>query len=123
MEEIAENTVSMTMSSGDIVRYAAPELADTIDAPPTTHSDTYSFAMLVLECITEKEPFSGLRDATVAHARFVKKQCPPRPGKQGSKDYVSDELWLLMNECWSLEPHRRPTMEYVHSFFAGSDRA
>jgi len=119
VEEIAENTVSMTMSSGDIVRYSAPELADTADVPPTTYSDTYSFAMLVLECITEEAPFSNLfRDTDVAHARFVKKRCPPRPGGRGSKGRVSDKLWDLMERCWSIKPDDRPTMEHVHGFFA-----
>ena len=119
MEEIAENTVSMTISSGDSVKYSAPELADTVGAPPTARSDTYSFAMLVLECITEEAPFSNLpHDGAVVHARFVKKQLPPRPG--GRETHVPNKLWELMKRCWAVEPDDRPTMEHVHSFFTGS---
>ena len=115
MEEHNENTISKTVSSAAIVRYAAPELIENNDFSATVYSDTYSFAMLILECITENAPFSNItRDAAVIHARISKRQCPPRPeGKNG----VSDGLWDLMRRCWSLKPDRRPTMEQVHSFF------
>ena len=79
----------------------------------TKSSDAYSFALLILESITEKRPFYQLsRDAAVIHARIAKKQCPPRP-----KTHVSDDLWSLMERCWSVEPDKRPTMENIHSFF------
>ena len=118
MEEINESTTSRTVSSADIVRYAAPELIENSNVLATTHSDTYSFAMLILECITEEVPFSNIsRDAAVIHARISKKQCPPRPDGQDGKHRVSDELWDLMKRCWSVKPEQRPTMELVHRFF------
>jgi len=113
-----ENTISKTMSSGGPVRYLAIELIEGNNVSATTHSDTYSFAMLVLECITEEAPFSHLsRDAAVIHARTTKRQCPFRPDGQGPKNRVSDDLWDLMMRCWSIKPDHRPTMEYVHTFF------
>jgi len=116
MEEHNENTISKTVSSAAIVRYAAPELIENNDFSATVYSDTYSFAMLILECITENAPFSNItRDAAVIHARISKRQCPPRPEGNNS---VSDGLWDLMRRCWSLKPDRRPTMEQVHSFFS-----
>ena len=120
MKEIAGNMVSMTMSSRDDVRYIAPELASSINASPTVHSDTYSFALLALECITEEIPFSRITsDAAVVHARFVKAMCPPRPrpDRLVSNYHISDGLWVLMERCWCDRPERRPTMESVHSFF------
>ena len=46
----------------------------------TTHSDAYLFAMLMLECITEKVPFSHIHHGSVAvHAGINKTECPPRP--------------------------------------------
>ena len=100
--------------SGDVVRYSAPELfhGDTV---PTEASDTYSFAMLILECITEELPFSHLRrDAAVLYARISKKQNPPRPD---GPNRISDDLWDLMTRCWAAEPDERPTMEQVHGSF------
>ena len=54
--ESTEGTISRT-TSGGAVRYLAPELIDIDDGLATADSDTYSFAMLILECITEKMPF------------------------------------------------------------------
>ena len=111
----------MDMTSGGDVRYIATEhIGDVGDVvvPATKHSDTFSFAMLILECITEEAPFSSLvRDAAVLHARTTKGQCPPRPDEQGGKNQVSDDLWKLMMGCWAVRPDQRPTMDQVHSFF------
>jgi len=110
------------MTSGGYVRYIAPEhIEDSNNVPATTHatthSDTYSFAMLILECITEEVPFSNLtHDAAVLHARTIKMQCPLRPDGQDRKNHVSDGLWELMTRCWAVRPDQRPTMEQVHDF-------
>jgi len=103
---------------GGILRYAAPELIENRKVYATRNSDTYSFAMLILECFTEKIPFyEHSRDAAVIHARISKRQCPPRPDGHSPKNRVSDDLWSLMNRCWAVKPDDRPTMEHVHSFF------
>ena len=103
---------------GDFVRYSAPELIEDNGVSATTSSDTYSFAMLILECFTERRPFHHLaRDAAVLHARISKRQIPPRPDWQEPRERVSDDLWDLMIRCWSKERDNRPTMEQVHSFF------
>lgn len=118
MEEANDGTVSKSVSSQGIVRYAAPEVIEHNNISATMHSDTYSFAMLILECITEEVPFSYItRDAAVIHARINKKQFPPRPDGQDGKYCVSNELWDLMKRCWSFKPDQRPTMEVVHQFF------
>jgi hypothetical protein len=115
MEETDGNTVPKTVSSADMVRYAAPEVIENGDVFVTAQSDTYSFAMLILECITELPPFSYIaRDAAVIHTRITKKQSPLRPeGEEG----IWDELWDLMNRCWIVKPEQRPTMDQVHIFF------
>jgi hypothetical protein len=118
VEEPNENTISRTLSSAAIVRYAAPELIENNDFCATTRSDTYSFAMLILECFTEEVPFSNItHDAAVIHARVSKKQCPPRPNGREEKHRISEGLWDLMKLCWSVQPDHRPTMEQVHRFF------
>ena len=97
-----------------VTRYAAPELIEHNDGRVTTYSDTFSFAMLMLECITEAPPFSNIRnDSVVMHAR-IKEQKPARPD---GKAHVPDDLWDLMNRCWSTVPDQRPSMEGVWHFF------
>jgi len=116
MEESVESTISKTIS-GEVVRYSAPELIENNNVHPTFNSDVYSFAMLILECVTEKIPFhEHTRDAAVIHARISKRQCPPRPDGPRQRNRVSDGLWGLMNHCWATEPGDRPTMEQVYSF-------
>lgn len=118
MEENNENTVSRTFSSKDVVRYSAPELLENNNVSPTTYSDTYAFAMLMLECTTEEAPFSNLSsDAAVIHARITKRQYPLRPDGQDRNNCVSDGWWDFMMRCWSVKPDHRPTMEHVHNFF------
>ena len=123
---MTESTISKTVSSGGVVRYLAIELIEDPSSRATMNSDTYSFAMLILECITEEVPFSGLsRDQAVVHARVTKRQSPPRPGIRNLEDpkgCISDDLWDLMTRCWSEKPEDRPTMEYVHRFFADHNR-
>lgn len=117
MEECAENSVSRTIP-GEAARYSAPELLENSNSHATNASDAYSFALLILECITEMIPFHEFsRDAAVIHARISKRQMLSRPGGRDPGKTVSDDLWSLMNRCWSAEPDRRPTMEAVHSFF------
>lgn len=97
------------------LRYTAPELIKQDRSPVTTYSDTYSFAMLILECITESPPFSNISgDAALIHARISKEQCPSRPE---GRNHVSDGLWDLMNRCWVIVPDQRPSMDNVHRFF------
>ena len=117
IEDSIEGTISKSIS-GEVVRYSAPELMEKIGAPATMSSDVYSFAMLILECVTEKIPFyEHSRDAAVIHARISKRQCPPRPDGHSPRNRVSDDLWGLMKYCWSVKPSDRPTMEQIYSFF------
>jgi len=106
------------MLAGGYVRYMAPELIEDSSVPATTHSDTYSFAMLILECITERVPFSNIRrDTQVIHAKTTKKQFPLRPEGPEWDNHAPEGLWELMMRCWAVRPDERPTMGHVHSFF------
>ena len=88
---------SPTVSSG--IRYLAPERIEDGNIPATMQSDVYSFAMLILECVTEEAPFSNIvRDAAVVHARIGKKEIPPRPDGQDRKNRVSDGLMCRIND-------------------------
>ena len=113
-----EGSVSKTVTNSDVIRRAAPELIENNTSPATASSDTYSFAMLILECITEDVPFYEIpHDTVVIHTRINKKQCPPRPDGKHERRRISDDLWELMNNCWAFKAKDRPTMERVHRFF------
>lgn len=113
-----EGTTTPRIVSGDIARYAAPELLENTSTRATTSSDVCSFALLVLECITEEIPFSNLsRNAAVLDARINRRENPPRPDGRNTKRHISDDLWDLMTRSWSNQLDHRPVMEEVHSFF------
>lgn len=115
MGDIRGGTSSTSAPNRTFVRHAAPELIKDNQFRPTARCDTYSFAMLILECITEQMPFSNItREAKVIHAKISKNQRPPRPD---GNHHISNELWELMNHCWSAEPGDRPSMDHVHRFF------
>ena len=96
----------------------APELIEDSDVPATIHSDTYSFAMVILECITGQAPFSNIKhDYNVLYAKTTKKQRPLRPDGSEWKNHAPEGLWELMMRCWAVRPEERPTMEHVHGFF------
>lgn len=118
IEEIVGSTASKTFSSADVVRYLAPELVVGGSVPPTTNSDTYAFALLVLECFTEEQPFPKLKDHEVIHKRFVNLQCPLQPDEWHSVNHAPGGLWDLMKLCWSLETDLRPSITEVHKFFS-----
>jgi serine/threonine protein kinase len=114
-EESNDNTVSKTVSSASIVRYAAPEVIKVNGPSATFQSDTYSFAMLMLECITELPPFYYItRDAAVIHTRITKGQHPLPPDLK-KEDPAFGQYWDLMKECWSDKPEGRPGMGIVHT--------
>ena len=103
------------------MRYAAPELIEHNDFRATKSSDTYSFALLILECITEAPPFSNLRrEADIIHERLGKQN---RPALPDGEHHISNDLWVLMERCWSFEPASRPAMKEVHQIFCQIDQA
>jgi len=100
---------------GSSIRYLAPELIEDTNAPATRGSDTFSFGMLMLECITEETPLFDLSgfDARIAEVRY-----PPRPDGPDPKTCIPDPLWELISSCLSTKRDDRPTMEQVRDFFS-----
>ena len=112
-DEVNPNRTSTGMS-GDVLRYTAIEFFNE-GAKHSKASDTYSFAMLILECITENPPFPHLsKDHEIISARFGNRQNPPRPDGPNN---IPDDLWGLMERCWKENPRERPTMRKVLGFF------
>ena len=112
-DEVNPNRTSTGMS-GDVLRYTAIEFFNQ-GAVHSKASDTYSFAMLILECITENPPFSDLSNSLeILRARSGNRQNPPRPDGPNN---IPDDLWDLMERCWKERPEKRPTMKEVLGFF------
>lgn len=118
MTKIVDDSTEGTTPSyapGGAVRYLAPELIKDSNALATTGSDTFSFGILMLECIVEKTPLFNLSSF---YARITGVRYPTRPDGPDPKSCVSDLLWEFMLRCWSAECDDRPTMEQVHNFLS-----
>ncbi|KAF5357891.1 hypothetical protein D9756_001785 [Leucocoprinus leucothites] len=111
IEDVTEMLASATLTESGSARWLAPEVID--GASPTKEADVYSFAMAILELLTGRHPFpERKRDAAVIRAVIDHVQ-PKRPTVTLVQKWLTDELWMLMQRCWSRAITSRPTMEVV----------
>ncbi|KAB5590658.1 Rap guanine nucleotide exchange factor [Ceratobasidium theobromae] len=102
-------------------RWMAPELfqVDTsTSASVTCSSDVWSFGMLCLEVLTGCPPFfPKLRVDAQVIATLIQGCLPerPEPLEQMHGRGLSDEMWEVMNRCWSRKPAERPEMRTLAS--------
>ncbi|KAF9479740.1 kinase-like protein [Pholiota conissans] len=111
IEEVTEKSASATLTAGGSARWLAPELIE--GSSPTMGADTYSYAMAVLELLTERQPYADIkRDAAVIHDIIFLKRTPSRPHR-GTTQWLSDALWDLMQQCWHQDSLTWPSMAEV----------
>lgn len=68
------------------------------------------------EAITGDVPHKERADLAVIHTVLVKKQHPVRPVQLIPSTSKVDELWELLERCWSYEPLNRPKVPEVRDF-------
>ncbi|KAF6764956.1 TKL/TKL-ccin protein kinase [Ephemerocybe angulata] len=79
VEEVTEKSASATLTAAGSARWLAPELIEGSISSPTPATDTYSFAMAILELVTGKYPFAERkRDASVIHDVVFQRKIPQR---------------------------------------------
>ncbi|KAF8197415.1 TKL/TKL-ccin protein kinase [Pholiota molesta] len=111
IEEVTGGSASATLTAGGSARWLAPELIE--GSSPTMGADTYSYAMAILELLTEKQPYAEIkRDAAVIHDIIFLKKTPSRPQARATH-WLSDALWDLMQRCWHKDSLSRPSMAEV----------
>ncbi|KDQ09659.1 hypothetical protein BOTBODRAFT_523330 [Botryobasidium botryosum FD-172 SS1] len=101
-------------------RWLAPELAE--EGPDGTPSrltkacDIWSWAMMVLEVLSEKSPFFASESGTTEEQESLRQRI--RDGERPTRDEythpaLEDSLWLLLESCWQTEPKDRPDIDAV----------
>jgi serine/threonine protein kinase len=114
IEDVTERAASATLTAAGSARWLAPELIEGTISSPTMAADTYSYAMAILELLTMKHPYAHRkRDASVIHDIVILKRTPPRPQDPNSNQWLTDDLWALMQECWRSHASDRPAMSLV----------
>ncbi|KAK7037712.1 hypothetical protein VNI00_010938 [Paramarasmius palmivorus] len=97
-------SVTSSLRTGGTARWCAPEVHN--GEPAKAESDIYSCGCLFYEIVTGLVPFNTLkRDPAIVMAVLRGE----RPSAPADVVNMSDDLWLLMNECWETEPGLRPT--------------
>ena len=67
-------------------------------------ADVYAFGMVILQVLTGLMPFQLLRETEISY-KVIQGERPQRPGKDSG---ISNELWQLLNRCWSANCAERP---------------
>jgi len=98
------------------MRWMSPELLDPDrfglgDGRPTKHSDCYALGMVILEVLSGRPPFSNYNNFIVMR-KIVEGERPGKP-QGGEEVWFTDDLWGVLEQCWSPQPEGRPTIDTV----------
>ena len=110
-------TASNSTTNAGTTRWMSPELLnpeqfDLEKCQRTKESDCYALGMVVLEVLSGQPPFPRDANHTVI-LKVTKGDRPARPqGAEGA--WFTDDLWEILELCWSPWPRSRPTVEVVH---------
>ncbi|KAG8683912.1 hypothetical protein FRC09_015731, partial [Ceratobasidium sp. 395] len=93
-------------------RWTAPELLH--GDPYSFEADVYALGMTILEVVTEDVPYATIHREVAVIAAILTGVLPERPQAQiPSTSTFGEALWALLNECWTLDPMKRPTAAAV----------
>jgi serine/threonine protein kinase len=107
-----KNATTVSSTAHGTLRWMAPELFDP-DASSyslTVSSDIYALAMVFLEVLTGKLPFSEFNSDFHVSTAVVKGRRPRRP--TGIPE-LTDDLWRLIEDCWEQEASQRPDITTI----------
>ena len=116
---ISDPTHPATTTSSEgagTVRWMSPELLHperfgSKNARPTKESDCYALGMVILEVLTGQAPFPHCRNMIVMR-KIVEGEHPDRPhGPEAA--WFTDDLWGMLEQCWSPKPKLRPAVEGI----------
>jgi len=81
------------------------------DGRPTKKSDCYALGMVIYEVLSGEAPFAPFNDYIVMR-KVLEGEHPARPeGAEGA--WFTDDLWRMLNQCWTVQPERRPRITAV----------
>ncbi|KAG1885363.1 kinase-like domain-containing protein [Suillus fuscotomentosus] len=105
--------VSWTSRMKGNLRWMAPELLRGTEVRPTKRSDIYSFGCVMLQVITGNVPFYYLPEYPIILMKY-NAEIPSR------FQYPSciDTYWDFIQECWSMDPMMRPSVERIIAFLS-----
>ena len=103
------------------MNWKSPELYDPAGSGGgklTKESDCWSLGMVVFEVLSSKDPFHEFEESgfTLMMNVIIKGNLPGRP--QGAEGvWFTDDVWGLLELCWSRNPANRPTAGVILEHF------
>ena len=85
-----------------------PQKVDLEDGWPTKESDYYALGMMILEVLSGQAPFARDEEVVVMQ-KVLGGEGPERP----EVTWFTDDLWGILEQCWSSQPKARPTLEII----------
>jgi len=111
---IPESTTSSSFRQGGTVRWMSPELFDPKieDRRRTKYSDCYALGMVIYEVLGRRVPFHQDPDLVVV-IKVVNGDRPERPRGVEGVVWFTDDVWRVLELCWTPRPENRPSIEDV----------
>ena len=122
----ADPTTSNSFVEGGTTQWMSPELLDpdqfgSKDNRPTKESDCYALGMVIYEVLSGQAPFAPYRSPIVIQ-KVTKGERPTRPeGVEGA--WSTDDLWVMLTQCWAPQPKNRPSIGAVRECLEQCSRA
>ncbi|KAG8958882.1 hypothetical protein FRC05_008328, partial [Tulasnella sp. 425] len=86
--------------------YIVPEVTKELPLAPAT--DAYSYACLILECLSGNPPYYNM-PRSIAVFKILLKNDRPSPDDHPELQ-ASDPLWPILHKAWNIEISERPTV-------------
>ena len=119
-------TASSSSELSGTMQWMSPERLDPDrfgfgDGRATKESDCYAMGMVILEVLTGQPPFPRYPISRVV-MRVLEGERPGRP-RGAEAVWFTDDLWEMLERCWSPQPRLRPTAKDILGHLESSPMA